>query len=222
MIVNIRLKWEGKMKRHGLLIVVLTVCMVFTLCSIKTSEDNTDELVKAVMQIEIYDYKLNNFKTTYDDYKKNTQAFMFTGYNKDDETIFADDGKAYKGKDLAGMPLNKLKELGNKLSLEIYGTTEVKSDTTSISGVYYNKDDSAQFKYVFTKQNRKIADEDMTVYKKYSFLKDDDKWKVFCINEAATFKNLRELQQRDIDAYTTYDNKPVKYVQTIDLLKIKE
>lgn len=209
------------MKKYSLLTMMLAVCMVFTSCSLKTNEDEADKLVEATKQIEIYENKLYNFKTTYDDYKKNTQAFMIADYNKDDETIFVDNGKVYKGKDLEGMPLNKLKELGNKLYLEMYGTTELKRDTTYISGVYYNKDDSAQFKYVFAKEIRKIKDEEMIIYKKYMFLKENNAWKVFSISKASEIKNLRELSEKEVSAYTVYDNKSVKYIRTIDLLKVK-
>jgi hypothetical protein len=209
------------MKKYGLLMMLLAVCMVFTSCSLKTNEDEADKLVEAAKQIEIYENKLYNFKTTYDDYKKNTQALMIADYNKDDETIFADNGKVYKGKDLKGMPLNKLKELGNKLYLEMYGTTELKRDTTYVSGVYYNKDDSSQFKYVFAKEIRKIKDEEMIIYKKYMFLKENNAWKVFSISKASEIKNLRELPEKEVSAYTMYDNKPVKYIATIDLLKVK-
>lgn len=210
----------GQIKNRGILGILLGICIILTSCTLKTNEKDNSKLINSVKQIETYDYKLNTFQITYDNYKKNTQKFVTSYFNKDDKDILAYIGKVYKGKDLAGMSLKEYKELGEKAFNTLYGTAEIKSSSVSISNVYYSKEDPFQFKYVFAKYIIEIGKEEITIYKRYSFLKQDNEWKVTTIDKITETKDYK-YDKTKLSGYTTYNNKPVEYAHSINLLEIK-
>jgi hypothetical protein len=206
------------MKKHGLLGIMLCICIVLTSCTLKTKEDDNTKIVNSVKQIEQYEYNLMSFQITYDEYKKNTKELMVSSYNKDNKVILGYNGKQYKGKDLIGMPLTELKEIGDKVFIEFYGTTKIESCTVDISKVYYNENDSIKFRYVFAKEILKVGNKEMNIYRKYSFLEENNTWKVTVIDEFSAMKDVK-IDSRTLSMYTIYDNKPIEYAQTIDMLK---
>lgn len=206
----------GQIKNWAIFAIVLGICIILTSCTLNTNEKDNSKLIYSVKQIETYDYKLNTFQITYDDYKKNTKKFVTSYFNKDDDDMLVYNGKLYKCKDLAGMPLKEYKELGEKVFNKPYETVEIKSSSVSISNVYYSKEDPFQFKYVFAKYIIEIGKEENTIYKRYSFLKQDNEWKVTTIDKITETKDYK-YDKTKLSGYTTYNNKPVEYAHSINL-----
>jgi hypothetical protein len=206
------------MKKPGLIVIILCMCIALTSCVLNTNQDDNTKIVNVVKQIEADDYNLMSFQITYDEYKKNTKELLISNYNKDDKIILGNNGTLYKGKDLIGMPLSEFKEIGGKVFLELYGTTKIEKCTVDISKVYYNENDSMKFRYVFDKELLKIGNIEMNIYRKYSFLKENSTWKITAIDEFGDMKDLK-IDSRTLSMYTEYDNKPIEYVQTIDMIK---
>ncbi|MCM0650158.1 hypothetical protein NBE98_17465 [Clostridium swellfunianum] len=139
---------------------------------------------------------------------------MTSYFNKDDDDMLVYNGKLYKVKDLVGMSLKEYKELGEKALNKPGGSAEIKSSSVSISNAYYSKKDPFQFKYVFAKCIIEIGNEEITTYKRFSFLKQDNEWKVTTIDKITETKNYK-YDKTKLSGYTTYNNKPVKYAHSI-------
>lgn len=210
----------GYTKKMGILGIVIGICIILTSCTLNTNEKDNSKLINSVKQIETYDYKLNTFQITYDDYKKNTKKFVTSYFNKDDDDMLVYNGKLYKCKDLVGMSLKEYKELGDKVFSKPYETAEIKRSAVNISNVYYSKEDPFQFKYVYSKYIIEIEKEEITIYKRYSFLKQDNEWKVTTIDKITETKDYK-YDKTKLSGYTTYNNKPVEYANNINLLEIQ-
>lgn len=181
--------------------------------------NSNDIIIDTVKKVEVNEFKFNTFKINYDDYKKNTEEFMYDYYNKDNETFLAYAGKEYKGKDLVGMPLDKYKELGDQRLIQFFGSTEIKGGSVEISKIYYDEEEKDKIKYVFTKVSIVIGTSATTIYKKYTFLNEDNVWKISFIDYIS--KNDYELDEKLLRAYKNYNNEPVEYIETLDWPELK-
>lgn len=216
------------MKIKNLFGIIIISCIFLTSCNLRTDEISNSklsgspkfgeiknsELINEVEKIEKYDYKLNTFQTSYIDYKKNTDEFMSSNYSKDDEVIFAYSGTYYKGKDLINMPMEKFKELGNKIETSFFGSTKLTNDIAYISTAYYEKNDTYEYRYVFTKHLRAIGNSNLISYKKYYFKKDNNTWKIFNIDQIAGIEGKSQLDANTLKPFITYNNEPIKYIKT--------
>ncbi len=208
------------MRNKYMLIVVLIVMFFLTACGGSTSKTNNSQLVDAVKQIEINQFKFMNFEITYNDYKKNTQKYMFDYYleGQDEEILFGTSKKQYTGKDVAKMSLKEHKEIASEIMNQLYGSTEIKYCSVSISDEYYSEDDEDAIRYVYSKANVGIGEKDFTGYKKYTFLKDGDIWKVSTITKMSE-SNDYKLDETTLNEFINFGNSPVEYIETIEFLK---
>ena len=202
-----------------LICLILSTLFVFCLfgCSLGLKNEN-EKVISDVKEMEKNEHKLLTFEITYDKYKKATDKMLADYYkNKEDQIIFVDEGKVYKGKDLAGVSQEKMTELKKKLEKSTGIVLEdIKEDRVEISQVY--DDDTFNYKHIFVKETQKLGEfQEVVIYKKYWFKKIDDAWKIGNINQLCF--SIGKLPKEEKDKYEKYDGKDIKYVENLDFQK---
>lgn len=205
------------MKKGLILIICIFSITIFWGCGSKINHEDK-KLVSMVKEIEENEQKLNNFEITYDEYKNNTKGFMdVNSKNKDDEVIFAYEGKIYKGKDLIGVKKEKMLEMKKKLDKSVeenFGSIKFKN--TKISKVY--NDDNLKCKYVFVKENLQFTKMDESIaYKKYWIKKIDGKWKIIGMDKG--IHSADRITSKDIEWNEKFNGENIEYIEKIDFVK---
>lgn len=197
------------------IIVVLTIAATAVMV---LGSNKRNSYQDTVADIENNLYKLNNLTITYDEFKQNTDKYLskyLSSFYDQSYNIYAQDGfvnaiagKHYSEKDWTGLSLNELQKIGEPLSKSLSLHTGVFNYSSyELSKVYDDNSNPPQFKYIFVKYTTSFADYKTDLYKRYRFIKEDDKYVLFSAGYMNPAKN-EEL---------TYDNEKVKFEKVINL-----
>lgn len=216
---------------------------------VKQSEDR--KIINTVKLFERNDFNYNHFNISYDTYKNNIKDYSCESYLKNlDGKCFGysfipanlTGGKSdiKSNKDLIGLSSAEIRELLqafiNKRLTDTYGTVTIDSmlDISDVSA-----EDSLGMKHVYIKENVKVDKFQfmsstpmhimgLTLYRNYSFIKKDGKYKVDSIIQAfhyetdQSFNSDTEYQEYPenfwfgIKSASTFNGAPVNYTNRFD------
>lgn len=194
---------------------------------VASKRDTVDEdIIKKVKTYERNEYLLYRLEITYEHFKDNVKDIVTESFSyKDNEIIFAYDGKIYKGIDLQGISIDELKE--HKMNLEKYAEESgiLPDETTyKISKIYDDK--YREWKYVVVKKIMEFNDMniEMHVNKVYKLIKEEEEWKILDISEKPIEWNNDKEEKLDVtkDEYTTVriNNETVEFIESFDPLEV--
>ena len=183
-------------------------------CTTPVSQDGDSKLIETVKIMEQNEHQLRNFEITYDQYKKNTDEFLYSNSeNMENEDLFVLKGKEFRGSDLAGVSQNEMIQLKEEVENALKDSLgKPQYDVIYISDVY--SDDKKDWKYIFTKQKvafEKSQDMDFIKYGKYMFVKLENSWVIMGIDRGADRYSNTESEGQEIEYKYTYQLKNSTY-----------
>lgn len=207
-------------KTFTLAIIIIIVIIIIVVTSIAAFGKNKDKIFQnTTIDIEKNVYKLNTLAITYNEFKQNTDKYLSnyfpSFYNQSmyaqDGFVYAITGKHYSEKDWAGLSMDELKKVGEPLYKSLLiNVAGLNYSSFEVSKVFDDNSGSQHFKYVFVKYTINFDNVTRPLYKKYTFIKVDNKYVLFSI-EGITLNNLNKNKELQ------YANENVKFEKKVNL-----
>jgi len=205
--------------------VLLSLLVLISVVGCKDINDKKENLTEKIVTLEKNKSKLENLDITYNEYKENIKVVTTKDFlkSKIKDILFVIDGKQYTGSiliDLSKEETEKLKreikEINKKMNLFI------KSKKIEISDSY--ESEIPNTKYVFSKITETDESEtESTTTKRYTFIKENDKWKIDNIDFDTISVPANNNQNKDKLVsnlkYQTKNNEKVEYIKEINLME---
>lgn len=218
------------MKKIFLTAIFLFLIITLIGCDLQVdlkSNSINEDIIKKVKIYEKNEYLMSNLEITYNQYKENVKNIVIQSFTyKDNETIFAYDGKIYKGIDLIGISPEELKKHKRNLEKYMQGSGNLPSKITyQISKVYDDK--FRQWKYIAVKKIMTYDNHKTEVHinKVYTFKKENEEWKIMRISENYInwSDEIEKKQEITKEEYTkiTINNETVEFIEGFNPIESK-
>lgn len=197
-------------------------------CKVQKLSNYNEEIINKVKMYEENEYLVEHLEITYDQYKKNVEDIVFEKFSyKDNEMIFAYDGKVYKGIDLLGISIEEFKEHKENLEKHAKEWDFLPNNITyKISEVY---DDSyREWKYIIVKRIMEYNNKDYETHVNivYTCAKENDEWKIMNVSKnyiswKDEYEKEKGMTKKDYTG-VRINNEIVEFTESFDPLKMNK
>ena len=195
------------------LILVLTILIVSAGCS----QDTSDPVLEVAIEMAYADFSLMKLAISGSEYIEMTEKHLINPEMYYQKTVFGFDGVMYNAntiKEFDEQEIASAKEALIKVSKELEASSPEEMESIFVSEVI--DDINFSFKYVIARIEGDIWGRKAYFFKKYTFVEDDDKWRVLTAKDYIDF--IEEPRDPNMmKLYLEYDGKLIEYSREIEL-----
>ena len=181
--------------------------------------ESVDPVLEAALDMANANFSLLTLRINGSEYVSMTEKHLINPDKYYHETVFAMNGVEYDVFDIKDMNEEEyriFKESAKDMLKEL-GFENIE-DLKSVWVSNVIDDVNFSFKHVFARATTKMNGKDSYLFKKYTFSKEDDQWKILTINTYLDYIDNPRVE-RNMNRYLMYDESEIEYINEIKLSK---
>ncbi|MEA3422741.1 MAG: hypothetical protein U9Q80_02895 [Bacillota bacterium] len=209
-----------KVNKSGIILILALIALICGCSHNSTTQEASgpiDPILEAALDMTFADYSLSTLRISGSEYISITEEYLIDSDTWYSEPFFGFEGTEYTVFDIKEMTENEyaaFKKSIKKTAEELEYQNFEEIDTAWTSNVI--DDVEFSFKYVFARIETKLNKKDAYYFKKYTFSKVDDQWKILVINSYLDYIDTPR-DERSMNKYLFYDNLEIKYINEVQL-----